>query len=41
MTRKKVPSEEQEQAFIEGELKFMGPGDPNGKPGTWRSQNGE
>ncbi len=30
-----------EKSFVEGELKFMGPGDPNGKPGTWRFQNGE
>lgn len=31
----------QEKSFIEGELKFMGPGDPNGKPGTRGYQDGE
>jgi len=30
-----------EKNFIEGELRYMGASDPNGKPGTWRSQNGK
>lgn len=31
----------QEKSFIEGELKSMGPGDPNGKPGTRGYQDGK
>lgn len=31
----------QEKDFIDGELKYMGPGDPNGKPGTKGGQNGK
>lgn len=27
-----------EETFIKGELNAMGAGDPNSKPGTWRSQ---
>lgn len=30
-----------EKSFVEDELKHMGAGDPNGKPGTWRSQDGK
>lgn len=30
-----------EKSFIEGELRDMGAGDPNSKPGTWRSQDGK
>lgn len=31
----------QEKSFVEGELKFMGPGDPKGKPGTRGYQDGK
>lgn len=30
-----------EETFIEGELKYMGAGDPNGKPGTRSYQDGQ
>lgn len=31
----------QEELFIRNELPAMGPGDPNGKPGTRGYQNGK
>lgn len=30
-----------EKSFIEGELKFMGPGDPESKPGTRGYRDGQ
>ena len=30
-----------EKSFIEGELKFMGPGDPESKPGAKGYQDGQ
>lgn len=38
---RKTELKKQEASFIEGELKSMGAGDPNGKPGTKGFQDGK
>lgn len=38
---RKMSLEKQEESFISQELSAMGPGDPNGRPGTKGYQNGK